>query len=96
MIRATIYHRVLHLRPKHKSFLSSSSSSFSPCQETHKLEWLGSFQALVLIINNFDINYKPVFLIKKWSSLLVEIMLIVVISLCRIGLESDLGMVHNM
>lgn len=84
MIIATIYHRVLHLRPKHKSVLSSPSSSFSPCQETNKLEWLGSFQALVLIINNFDINYKPVFLIKKWSSLLVEIMLIVVLDWLRV------------
>ena len=45
----------------------------------------------MLVNNNFDVNYKLVTLIKECSSLLVEIVLVVVISLCQIGVGSELG-----
>lgn len=76
---------------KHTSSPPSSLSSSFLCQKTNKPEWVTSFQTLMLIIHNFDINYKLVTLIKECSSLLVEIMLVVVISFCQICIGSESG-----
>lgn len=77
------YHRVYILSQNIRPLLLHSSYFLS--QKTNKLEWVTNLQTLILIINNFDINYKLVFLIKEYFSLFVEIMLTDVISLSQIN-----------